>query len=148
MNKLTKTARRLKEADLVAIEKKIGFPLPKELRAHYLKHNGGVPERRHFVDAMGYEYEIQRLVSMREPAFAGDVLFETSYENLVTKKGLIPKQLVLFARGSGGDFYCIDREDGAVVFYAMEHCLEPKRAARKIAKSLAEFLDGMEVEGG
>lgn len=146
MNKLSKEAPALAEADLTAIEGKVGFPLPAELRAHYGKHNGGVPERRYFVDDRGTEYEIRQLLSMTHPAFPGDVLFETSYENLVVKKGLIPKSLVPFARDSGDDFYCIDRETGGVVYYAMEHCLDPKRAARPVSASLAAFLDGMQLE--
>jgi cell wall assembly regulator SMI1 len=146
MNRITQKAPALKESDLAAIEKKLGFQLPTELRAHYLKHNGGVPAKRYFVDARGTEFELQRFMSMKEPAFDGDVLFGTTYENLVVKKKLIPMNLVPFARGSGGDFYCIDRSDGSVCFYAMDHALEPKRATKKVAKSLAEFIDGMQAE--
>ena len=61
-------------------------------------------------------------------------------------KGLIPVDLVPFARDSGDDYCCVDRRDGGVVAYSTDHSDDPKRATTRVADSIAEFLDGMQTE--
>lgn len=137
MNRFSDVGETVSAGDIQAVEERVGFRLPDELRQHYLRVNGGRPERSYFLRD-DHDFELQRFMTLAELA--------KRVEDLVQTRHLIPDNLVPFAWGSGGDYYCVDRADQSIVFYAMDYCLEPEKATTKATTSLATFIDGMITE--
>lgn len=144
-NKFIGTAQPLTEADIAEAERTMGQPLPPDLRRHFLLYNGGVPERRYFVTTRGIQLGVSMFLTMcygdpRSPTL------EQIFTSLVHEKQLMPPHLLPFAENAGGDFFCLDRRDQGVVYYTMDDCFEPATAAKRIADSLTEFVNGMVTE--
>jgi cell wall assembly regulator SMI1 len=55
------------ESDVEAVEERIGFRLPDELRRHYLRVNGGRPERSYFLRD-DHDFELQRFMTLSDLA--------------------------------------------------------------------------------
>ncbi|HTL28110.1 MAG TPA: SMI1/KNR4 family protein, partial [Tepidisphaeraceae bacterium] len=73
---------------------------------------------------------------------------EDVYKDLVLTDGILPGRLIPFADDSGGDFYCIissGPDAGAIVIFRGEYLENDRsRAFERIAKSLPEFINGMQ----
>lgn len=141
-NAFVGTGKRLSAEELAKVEGRIGLTLPSSLREHYLKHNGGRPKKSYFVDG-DHELDVHHFNKMLDERSELGGVFEKMYEVVVQKKKLIPVRLIPFAINQGGDFFCMDKETEEIFFYEMDYCLEPERAARKLAPSLAYFLEHM-----
>jgi hypothetical protein len=138
------TGRQLTAEDLVAVARRLGISIPSDLTAHYLRRNGGRPDRRYF-EYNGYENELLEFATMLESgskAFS----FEATYEHLVGKEKVLPPSLVPFATNSGGDYYCVDSQTQEIYFWAHELSDEPSRALRKAAPSLLWLLEHLQTE--
>lgn len=146
INEFSDVAPALSESDMRAVEREIGYQLPAELRQHYLRINGGAPERRYFLTKDGMELEINEFRPIAHRARPKQITIESTILDLVKTRRLIPEALVPFAVNSGGDFYCVDRRDQSIVYYTMDDCLNPGVATNRAADSLAEFIDGMVTE--
>jgi hypothetical protein len=145
-NSFSRTGRVLTSGDLDRVQDFLGYAIPESVRRHYSKWNGGTPARRFFLTRDGRELEINHFLPIGQRRFDRDITMEDSVERLVRTKHVIPEFLLPFAVNSGGDYYCIDRGDGAVIFYAMDQCLEPQRASHRVAESLDLFVEGMVTE--
>ncbi len=142
-NRFIKTAQKLTDEDLAAVEAHIGRPIPPDLAAHYRVFNGGVPRRRFFmIRGEGVVASVQQFEPMRYARYQGEALFEDTVKSLVSEKKLIPPSLLPFAINEGGDFYCIDVNTQCIYFYAMDTD-SPEKAVRLIADSLRGWIDGM-----
>lgn len=147
-NKFTKTYHQLTEADIKAAEKRMGFTLPAELRAHYLKYNGGEPELRcwkseHYDDnyLTGF-FPIRKSNDLDDKELAKvETLDETVVELLEGQH--MPKSFLPFAADGGGNYFCIDRDDGKIYFLPMDEDSSFDSRRRYLAASFNEFVEGL-----
>lgn len=144
-NPMTEVDKPIKKEDLPKVEKALGFPLPESLKAHYLKYNGGQPKRTWIVTEDGDEYTINYFFPMVHTSEESPMTVEDYYEQLVTKKKLLPKNLIPFADDDGGDLYTMDKDTGEIYYYAMD-TKDPKKAKRHVADTLENFLQCMITE--
>lgn len=153
MNEFENCEQSISAEDLEAVERSIGYPLPAEFSAHYLKWNGGKPLRDTFYDESGEGDTIAHVYPVKHCAKRNDdpkALLDGHYQYML-QKGVIPKNLLPFASDWGGNFFCIDLQSGAVVFYATD-AFSPdasqaenfRDAQRKLSPSFSEFIDALE----
>lgn len=145
-NRFVDKGKKLREGDLEEVESKLGFSLPADLREHYSKNNGGDPARKSFRTKDGYECSVGSFLTMKYPSYEGEILLEDNYLEVCKKKKIINPKLIPFAEDEGGDPYCIHRDTQEIYYFAMEHSDDPKRATRKVAASLTDFIEGMLTE--
>jgi hypothetical protein len=127
----------LLEPEVESLEQLLGLRLPDPLRKLYLATAQG-KFNLNFFENEEYEFEIHELI----PAFVERPRNVVSvYKDLVVTRGLIPHSLFPFATGSGGDFFCIDRESDQVMFLPMD---PPGADARLVAHDLELFLRQLE----
>jgi cell wall assembly regulator SMI1 len=141
-NRFQHTGRPLTSEDLDTVEKELGIQLPETLRSHYLRYNGGIPERK-VSTAPGYlGFEVHEFDTMRYPQSATDAVFEEHYRMLVGR-GLLPSTFIPFAINGGGDPFCISTVDGGIYFHPMDY--DESRGPRfiRLADSLEEFVEGL-----
>jgi len=137
------TGPQISPDDIAAVETRIQRRLPADLRAHYLRYNGGVPVPACFEDGHGGEHQVHEFRPMLRRLHPNSPTFEETYEALVLKKRLIPENLVPFATNGGNDFYCMDARTQEIYFFAMDNCANPDEAKRLVAGSLTQFLEAM-----
>lgn len=133
--------KKLTAKDFAAVDKRLGFALPSELRAHYARNNGGKPVRRYFRTRDGYEQSVQTFLPMCHRSYEDELLLEAEYVSLVRKKKLIRSSLIPFAIDEGCNFYCIDTVDGSVKYCPMD--VGRPVPERHVAGCLDELIDGM-----
>ncbi|MBO4312424.1 MAG: SMI1/KNR4 family protein [Desulfovibrionaceae bacterium] len=134
------------DAELDGIAERMGLPLPEDFKTHYRKNNGGVPERAWW-DSLD-EYDPCSVTEFC-PIGHGRHTLEATLEKLRAKK-LIPDNLLPFAYGPYGYYFCLDLKTGAVFHYATEG-FQPektqeynfKKAQRKLSRSFTEFVKGL-----
>jgi hypothetical protein len=138
------TEQGVSDPDLDEVESSFRFTLPKEVRSHYLSHNGGSPSKCLFIRD-GVILVVQQFL----PVKYGKHLFEQTFLDLKVDDDILPTHLVPFATDPGGDYYCFsvrDNDMGSIWIYRGEYSEEPDRAVQFIAGSLNEFVEGMEDE--
>ena len=138
MNELTETERPIDERYLSEIENRLGLRIPPDIRAHYLRYNGGSPTRYLFKRG-DRTFVFQEFLPFR----FGDYRVEDAFYDLKTSQGLLPANLVPFAIDPGGDFFCFCEQTGEIYFFVVEQGKTPDQAKCYLANSLAELIDGM-----
>ena len=142
-NEFTDTERPISVADLDKIERALGLAFPPDVREHYLKRNGGSPNRYLF-KRDDRVYVVQGFLSVRFGPSHNRL--ENVFQDLKIDREILPKKLVPFAIDPGGDYYCfsVDEVDkGAIYVFVGEHADAPERATLRLANSLPEFIEGM-----
>lgn len=133
------TSIALTDADLNAVERRLGFRFPDAFRKHYLMYNGGNPIQDRFVDESD-----MRIVHEFLPIKASSVptlpTLERSLE-LLRGSGLnLPMHLIPFANDPFGNLYCFSARDedlGAIYWVRIEGRGRP---AQLLSTSLDDFL--------
>jgi hypothetical protein len=143
-NKIRRAGKKLSETELALVEKKIGGPLPPQLREHYSLYNGGAPQKQWFLDGDGDEYSLHAFKPMLHRRVEGETLFEDTVVNM-RKRNLLLKPYLPFATDDGGNFFCI-RPDGSIYYCAMDSSEKLPNEGQRLAKSLVELVDGMVTE--
>ena len=114
--KFARSEDSLSEGMIAALEAAMGLQLPKVLKTHYLKSNGGSPEPYIYEDENldTVVAECLPLASSRGKRTAPD-----TYRTLVLSRKLVPSQFFPFAVDGGGDYFFVNcsSPDGAVFFY-------------------------------
>jgi hypothetical protein len=147
MINFTNTSQSVTDADLDFVEKRFGFSFPAEFRTHYLKFNGGRPEKNRLVLDDGISIVHQFLPIKYGKA---SLLLEHDLQELKVNQSLIPEYLVPFAIDPGGDYYCFNirtSELGAIYAFHMDHAKNPERAMERLASSLSEFFAKLRSKG-
>ena len=143
-NPLIRTKHPLTNADLIEVEKAFHFTFPSEFRRHYLRYNGGSPERNLF-KKNNRIFVVQEFLQIK----FGTREFEETFRDFKIDNEILPKNLVPFAVDPGGDYYCFsigDEDRGSIWFYVGEYHDQQDRAAEYLTKSLPAFLEGMTRE--
>lgn len=131
------------ESDVVAVEKRFGVVLPKDLRDCILRHNGAGPQPDVF-DTVGEKGRVfDSLLSFCE----GDPKYVV--DSFEATRSRLPPLTFPFAHDPSGNFLCLryrspKDERPTAVFW--EHDAPQSRSVTKVADSLEELLSSLYAE--
>lgn len=137
-NKILECKQHITEEDIKYIENKYKFIMPEDIRKHYLKYNGGYPEKSMYTSNNGDEFIIDWFIPVKREDGKNDL---DSVLRILRLDNTIPDWLIPFADEAGGDLYCYSlkkNELGAIYYWSHEF-----ENAVYITKSLEEFLNNM-----
>jgi len=141
----THTSVQLVDADLNEVEQRFNFKFANEFREHYLKCNGGQPDKNLFADANGICI-VHDFFPIKTSAIATLCTLETSVQWLKLDQPLIPTHLVPFADDPFGNLFCFsirDKDRGAIYWLKMEG--QRKADGDFLCSSLVAFLDKLKA---
>ena len=139
------TAKQLTLDDIRAIEIKLNIKLPKQLVKHYLKFNGGIPEKPVFYsDDSDIETSVHTFLPMKYKDEVGYTL-EDGYLDFKNRK-VIPEEFLPFALDAGGNLFCINLESGQVVIIWLDLGEVNEKAIRWLANDFDVFLNSLNEE--
>ncbi|MBJ2348996.1 MULTISPECIES: SMI1/KNR4 family protein [Pseudomonas] len=115
-NKFPDPETAVTSMDLDRLESIIGKRLPAPFRSHYLKYNGGVPERTYW---LGDDFDEPLEVAAFKPIAGSDSTVLSTYQ-LMLKKQLLPANLLPFANDWGGNFFCLNLDTEAVSYFTTD----------------------------
>ena len=116
-NIFSNTEAAVDPAQLDDFEAKVGRKLPDEFRAHYLKYNGGVPDRTYYV---GAEIEEPLEVASFKPISKAPSNLLSTYLSMRDKQ-VIPGNLLPFANDWGGNYFCLNLESGLISYFTTDN---------------------------
>ena len=137
------TASPLSEVDIKRVERRLGIHLPKDLREHYLLHNGGRPRPCSFVKD-GEAYDVEKFLPMN----TGDKgsSFEKVYVMMVDQTPEFPRGYIPFASDGMGELFMYSLKPdsfGNIMFNDSEYYGDDDRYVVFLAPTLREFIDSL-----
>lgn len=148
-NTFSNAKAAITQADLDLLESAIGKKLPTPFRNHYLKYNGGVPERTYWV---GDDFDEPLEVAAFKPIAGGDSTVLSTYQ-LMLKKQVLPAHLLPFANDWGGNFFCLNLDTEAVSYFttdSFDSDLSPEenqaQSEKLICSNFLRFVQGLNDE--
>ena len=136
-----KTASPLSEVDIKRVERRLGIHLPKDLKEHYLLHNGGQPRPRSFVKD-GEAYDVGHFLAMSTGERG--LSFEDAYVMLVDQTPEFPRGYIPFAIDDGGNLFLYSLKPdsfGNIMFNQHEYYGDDDRFVVFLAPTLREFIN-------
>lgn len=146
-NDFLNTKRKLSDEDIKNFEKNNNIAIPLKIRRHYLKYNGGYPERNVFCTEDGRVYSVNYFYSLG----CGEGLAIEKVLTLLRDEKVFPIWLVPLANDEGGNIfaYSIRKEDeGAIYYYSheFEYGENPEKYIKFISQDIDIFLNSLEFE--
>lgn len=139
----SETVKQLMPDDIREIETKLNIELPKQLVEHYLKFNGGIPDKPFFYSVVSdVETSVHAFLPMRYTDEIGYTL-EDGYLDFKNRK-IIPEKFLPFAHDAGGNPFCINLENGQVVIIWLDLGEVDEDAIRFLADDFDGFLDALD----
>lgn len=152
--KFTDCEKKLSDNDLKKVEASLSISLSETIKQHYLKFNGGKPNKTVWIDSTGeYDYlEVRDFIPM---LYSADFEDDPDYTlDGRTKdewgKQSLPKNLVEFSMDWGGNYFCFDYISGKIFYFVrdvwsdnLNYEQNLKVNSRLIANSFSEFIDGL-----
>ena len=139
------TAEQLTPDDIQEIERKVNINLPKHLSEHYLKYNGGIPDKPYFYsDISDIETCVHAFLPMKYIDEIGFTL-EEGYLDFKNRK-VIPEKFLPFAHDAGGNPFCINLENGQVVIIWLDCGEVSEEEICFLADDFDEFLNSLGEE--
>ncbi|MGU3306474.1 SMI1/KNR4 family protein [Pseudomonas sp. M5A4_2d] len=145
-NKFSGSSPTIASTDLDHLESILGKKLPSPFRNHYLKYNGGTPERTYW---QSEDFEEPVEVSVFKPISNGESTVLSTYQ-LMLKKKVIPAHLLPFANDWGGNFFCLNLDTGAVSYFTtdtFDSDLSPEEnhaeSEKPICPNFLRFVQGL-----
>jgi cell wall assembly regulator SMI1 len=138
----------LTAADLAAIENQLGISLPLPLKEHFLKYNGGYPEKDNYIWSDGTLTTINCFGSFKSKGFFN---IEALYIDLVVAENYISSGILPFATDDGGNFFCISCrkiDTGFIYYFNHDHYdVTSKEKALTLVdrKGFSHFIENFEV---
>lgn len=131
--------------DIEKIEKDFDVYFSDDFKTHYLKYNGGYPEKDKFIWNDNSTTTINTFFSIKYIGFGN---FESTYKDLVIKKEYLPKGIFPFATDDGGNFFCISFRsvDFNNIYYCNNDNYDEKNNEKHlifINSSFNNFLSGL-----
>lgn len=149
-NKFSDCETAITSADLDQMESVIGKKLPDAFRNHYLKYNGGMPERTYW---QSDDLEEPAEVSVFKPISNGESTVLSTYQLMLEKK-VIPAHLLPFANDWGGNFFCLNLDTGAVSYFTtdtFDSDLSPEEnhaeSEHRLCSNFLRFVQGLIDDG-
>lgn len=141
----TDTLKSITAKDLEDLETALKIVLPNDFKQHYLKYNGGYPEKEHFYME---DYDTFLWVDFfRSIKYSNeDKTVESAYDFFVIDKKVIPINFLPFASDLGGNQICINIDTNVVYIVYMDvgNPIKNQDSIRKIACNFQYFLDNLE----
>jgi hypothetical protein len=103
-------------AHLDHLESAIGKKLPSPFRNHYLKYNGGIPERTYWLSE---DFDEPLEVAAFKPIGGDSSSLLSTYQSML-KKQVIPAHLLPFANDWGGNFFCLNLDSGSISYFTTD----------------------------
>lgn len=137
-------------ADIDSLELAIGHKVPAPFRAHYLKYNGGVPERTYWLsDTLDEPLEVAAFKPISKAGETNASSILSTYTSMVGKQ-VIPLHLLPFANDWGGNFFCLNLNTGAISFFATDSFYEDlspqenqAKAEKPVCSNFTRFVQGL-----
>ncbi|MCO6536522.1 MAG: SMI1/KNR4 family protein [Gilliamella sp.] len=123
-NKFYDSEQAINTADLNEVEKLLKIKIPVQLRQFLLHHNGGMPENNAWLDPEG-EFEwvaIHELIPVKYyKKFNNNKNYLMPFKaaDLWGRK-LLPETFLPFAIDAGGNYFCIDINNGKIYYYTLD----------------------------
>lgn len=137
-NKILESKKPILEEDIKYVENKYKFSMPEDIKKHYLKYNGGYPEKSMYTTNRGDEFVVNWFIPIKSDKKSSEL---DAVLGVLREEKVIPDWLIPFADEAGGDFYCYSlkkNELGAIYYWSHEF-----DNIEYITKSLEEFLNNM-----
>lgn len=137
-NKILESKQPISLNDIKYIENKYKFSMPEDIKKHYLKYNGGYPEKSMYTADDGEEFIVEWFIPVKREDGRNDL---DSVLGILREDNTIPNWLIPFADEAGGDLYCYslrENELGAIYYWSHEF-----DNTVYITKSLETFLNNM-----
>lgn len=143
-------------SDIKSVEKVLGYTFPDAFVSHYLSFNGGVPTRAWW--SCGDDFEPLEVAAFKPFKYNKlnnnnpSTLIDGCYSEMVSKN-VIPSNIIPFGNDWGGNFFCLNKDDNSVVFYATDS-FDPdvsmsenhRKLQKKLSSSFEDFIDGLVLE--
>lgn len=153
MFKLLQPDSPVTEFDIEALEVDIGFKFPVEFKDLYLEFNGGSPSREFWAEDENFEpirVEDFKSISRVGVSDGLDTKYIGGCYRVMQEKNVLPRQLVPFANDEAGNFICIEKGSGRIVYFAVDvfqpdidmH-LNHLNAQRYMSGSFGEFIESL-----
>ncbi|WNY83074.1 SMI1/KNR4 family protein [Cronobacter dublinensis] len=152
-NKFHNCEANIDYADIERLEAQVAYKFPNGFVNHYIKYNGGVPEKRWWDSENEFEsIEIAAFKAISTAVSEGEIVSSTinGCYNMMISRQVIPNNLIPFGNDWGGNFFCINKNDDSVVFYAVdafddEVSLEEnhKDLQRKLSPTFDGFINSL-----
>ncbi|MND90693.1 SMI1 / KNR4 family protein [compost metagenome] len=153
MFKLLKSDSPVTEADIEALEINIGFKLPADFKDFYMDFNGGSPSREFWAEDEDFEpirVEDFKSISRIGASDGCETKYIGGCYRLMQEKKVLPRQLVPFANDEAGNFICIEKDSGRIIYFAVDvfqpdidmH-LNHLNAQRHMSDSFGEFIESL-----
>lgn len=142
-----RTASPLSAADIIRVERRLGVHLPRDIKEHYLLHNGGQPRPRFFVKD-GEPYGVHQFLAMNTGNRTSS--FEDAYVMLVDQTPEFPRGYVPFAYDESGDYFLYSMKPdsfGKIMFNEQEYFGDDDRFVVFLAPTLREFINSLSEPG-
>jgi hypothetical protein len=130
-NIFSNTESAIGSLDLDNLERLIRKKLPASFRDHYLKYNGGIPERTYWFSETDAE-PIE--VSVFKPISSAQSSLQSTYQSMLSKQ-VIPARLLPFANDWGGNYFCLDLDSGAISYFTVDNFYDELSAEGNQQKS-------------
>lgn len=140
----TKSSHSITMSDIELLEHSIGKRLPNDFISHYLKVNGGVPNKTYFYVEKDDGYvEVSFFLPIRFDTTAlSNMTIERSYTNLISKG--IPTNYLPFALDWGGNYFSIDLETNNIVLLLMDLGSFTDDSVKHLTIGFDNFVDNLE----
>lgn len=132
--------------DLDHLESAIGKQLPPPFRNHYLKYNGGIPERTYWLSE-DFDEPLE-VAAFKQLADSPSSLLST-YRSML-KKQVIPAHLLPFANDWGGNFFCLNLDSGSISYFTTDSFdsdlsseANQTRSEKYVCSSFIRFVQGL-----
>lgn len=151
MNNFAKCEQQLTAQEIEEIENKIGFELPTELKRHYLKYNGGIPNKTVWWQDDYVYFEIVKFRPIKyvngEPNNEQFKTLENTYLTRVNQR-VLPKNYIPFAYDLGNNYFCLNTETDEVyiVFMDLGNPIDNPDSFRQLTKGFQNFIDHLESD--
>lgn len=109
--------------DIDNLESEIGMQVPADFRGLYLSFNGGTPNREFWAGDENYEpirIEDFKSIASAEIVDKDETKYIGGCFNLMVHRNVLPAHLVPFAVDEAGNFICLDKEGGSVIYFAVD----------------------------
>jgi hypothetical protein len=128
----------LSEAEFSATEKELGLSIRRELRALFLRCNGGRPKKSYY-ESSRIMVQLGRVLPVQRPDTPRREWLGSVVER-AARYGL-PKSTIPFGFDNGeAGVFCVDAKTGRVVYWVHD---EPEDPIKDVAASLDEFLSSL-----
>lgn len=141
----SEVSKQLTINDIREIEEKLNIKLPEQLINHYLKFNGGIPDKPYVCSNIS---DIETSVHAFSPMKYDDELdytLEECYLNYKTRS-VIPEKFLPFAYDAGSNPFCINLKTGQVVIIWLDMGEVTEKEIKLLANSFDEFMNSLQEE--